>query len=239
MTLEEWQNNWDQLGKDDPLWIVLTDPSKKGGRWDPKDFFATGEAEIDEHVIGYLNARGISVTRGAALDFGCGVGRLSQGLARHFEEVHGVDISPSMVEHARRFNRYGQKVQYHVNSTQHLADFKDNSIDLIYSNITLQHIEPRHAKRFIEDFVRVLRPGGIALFQVIEPTFIRSLFPQSIVTLYRKLKYRGKAYFGMFGVSQKEIERLITERGAEVLEVRRTRFTRRWVSCRFCIRKKQ
>jgi SAM-dependent methyltransferase len=238
MTLEEWQSNWDQLGKDDPLWVVLTDPSKKGGRWDPKDFFATGEQEIDEHVIGYLNSQGFAVARGAALDFGCGVGRLSQGLARHFEEVHGVDISPSMIEHARRFNRYGNKVQYHVNSTQHLADFKDNSIDLIYSNITLQHIEPQHAKRFIGDFIRVLRPGGIALFQVIEPTFIRALFPQFIVDAYRNFKHGGKAYFGMFGIPQREIADLAVARNAEVLEVRRTPFTRRWISCRFCVRKK-
>src|SRR3954465_491796 len=234
MTLEEWQSNWDQLGKDDPLWIVLTDPSKKGGRWDPKDFFATGEQEIDEHVIGYLSPRGISVARGAALDFGCGVGRLSQGLARHFEEVHGVDISPSMVEHARQFNRYGHKVRYHLNNPPHLADFADNSVDLISSNIPLQHIEPRHAKRFIEDFVRVLRPGGIAIFQIIEPTFIRSLVPQFAVDLYRKLKHGGKAFFGMFGVSQREIEALVTQRGAEVVDVRRTPFTRRWFSCRFC-----
>ncbi len=238
MTLDEWQKNWDQLGKDDPLWVILTDPSRKGGRWEAKEFFAIGEQEIDEHVIEYLKARKIPVARGAALDFGCGVGRLTQGLARHFEEVHGVDISPSMIEHARRFNRYESKVQYHVNNTPHLADFKDNSIDLIYSNITLQHIEPRHAKRFIEDFIRVLRPGGLAIFQVIEPTFIRSLVPQFAVTLYRNMKHRGKAYFGMFGVSQREIERLVTERGAEVVEVGRTAFTLRWVSCKFCVRKK-
>jgi 2-polyprenyl-3-methyl-5-hydroxy-6-metoxy-1,4-benzoquinol methylase len=238
MTLEEWQSNWDQLGKDDPMWVVLTDPAKKGNRWDPKDFFATGEQEIDQYVIEYLKARGIPLARGAALDFGCGVGRLTQGLARHFEEVHGVDISPSMVEHARRFNRHGQKVQYHVNGSQRLEAFQDGTIDLIYSNITLQHIEPRHAKLFIAEFLRVLRPGGIALFQTLEATFIRGLFPQSVVTLYRRFKHGGKAYFGMFGIPQREIEELVAAHGGEVLAVQRIPFTRRWVSCRFCVRKK-
>lgn len=238
MTLEEWQSNWDKLGKDDPLWVILTDPAKKGGNWDPQEFFAIGEREIDEHVIGYLRSREINVARGAALDFGCGVGRLTQGLARHFEEVHGVDISPSMLEHARKFNRHGSKVHYHLNNTPRLADFADDSIDLIYSSITLQHIEPPHAKAFIQDFMRVLRPGGVAIFQIIEPTFLRWLVPEFAATLYRNLKHKGQPYFGMFGLQQKEIEHLLTSRGAEIIEVQRVPFGRRWVSCRFCVRKK-
>ena len=237
MTLAEWQKVWDQLAKDDPLWIVLTDPAKKGGRWEPSEFFATGEREIQEHVIDYLKARGLQLPGRVCLDFGCAVGRLSQALACHFPEVHGVDISPVMLEHARGFNRFGEKVQYHLNTTQHLADFKDSSVDFVYSNIVLQHIEPKHAMGFIAEFMRVLRPGGLGIFQVIEPTFIRRMVPQLLVELYRKLKQRGRPFFGMYGLSQRGIEDLVRNRGGEVLEVQSTPYTRRWVSCRFCVRK--
>jgi SAM-dependent methyltransferase len=237
MNLNEWQTNWDQLGKDDPLWIVLTDPSKKGGKWDPQEFFATGDKEIAD-VLQYLNSRNLPVPRGTALDFGCGVGRLSQALAQHFDKVYGLDISPSMLEHARRFNRFGYKVEYHVNSSNRLEAFADNSVDFIYSNIALQHIEPEHAKVYIRDFIRVLRPGGVALFQVLHATLLRQVFPQSVVDAYRRYKSGGKAYFGMFGIPEKELTSLIEKAGAEIVNVRRTPFTWRWIISWFCIRKK-
>jgi hypothetical protein len=58
------------------------------------------------------------------------------------------------------------------------------------------------------------------------------------VTAYRNFKHGGKAYFGMFGIPQREIEDLVKSRGGEIIEVRRVPFTTRWVSCRFCVRKK-
>ena len=47
MDLNAWQKNWNELGKDDPLWVVLTNPAKKGGRWQPEEFFQTGIEEIN------------------------------------------------------------------------------------------------------------------------------------------------------------------------------------------------
>ena len=237
MNLTEWQNNWDSLGKDDPLWIVLTDPEKKGGRWDPEEFFAVGEEEIST-VLTELASKGHQVPRGVALDFGCGVGRLSQALASHFEAVHGIDISPSMIEHANRFNRYPGKVQYHVNGSNRLEAFEDGSVDFIYSNIALQHIEPRFSKIYLKEFMRVLRPGGMAVFQMIEATFARKVFPDFLVVAYRNMKHSGKPYFGMFGVPEKEITRIIEANGGTVLDLKRTPFTWRWVSLNYAARKK-
>lgn len=236
MNLREWQDNWDALGKDDPLWVILTDPTKKGGRWDPKDFFADGEKEIGS-VMRELEEKGHSVARGVALDFGCGVGRLSQALAAHFETVHGVDISPSMIEHAKRFNRFPAKVQYHVNSENRLQPFADGSLDFIYSNIVLQHIEPRFSKVYLQEFMRVLRPGGLAVFQMISATLPRKLFPDFAVVAYRNIKHKGKPYFGMFGVPEKEIIEVVERHGGKALEVKRSPFTWRWTNLQFVVRK--
>ena len=236
MNLREWQDNWDALGKDDPLWVILTDPTKKGGRWDPKDFFATGETEIN-HLLQELKGKGHAVPKGVALDFGCGVGRLTQALAAHFETVHGIDISPSMIEHANRLNRYPEKVQYHVNGGNRLEAIEDRSVDFIYSNIVLQHIEPRFSKVYVQEFMRVLRPGGLAVFQMIRATLPRKLFPESLVVAYRNMKHKGKPYFGMFGVPEKEIIGIIEEGGGKPLEVKRTPFTWRWISMQFVVRK--
>ena len=63
-----------------------------GSPWDAKDFFQTGVTEIDR-VMEYAATLPVSFARHRALDFGCGIGRLTQALASHFSEVHGVDIA--------------------------------------------------------------------------------------------------------------------------------------------------
>ncbi|MGH7750003.1 MAG: methyltransferase domain-containing protein, partial [Candidatus Dormibacteria bacterium] len=114
------QQTWDTLGAEDPLWAVLSAPGTRGNRWNPEEFFATGRAEI-AGLFDDLAARGVAVKPGRALDFGCGVGRLTQALAARFDRVDGVDIAPTMVAAARRFNRHGDRCMYHVNDRADLS----------------------------------------------------------------------------------------------------------------------
>jgi hypothetical protein len=37
---------WERAARRDPLWAVLSDPSKRGRRWDLPAFFETGSREI-------------------------------------------------------------------------------------------------------------------------------------------------------------------------------------------------
>lgn len=165
MELGELQKDWDEFGRIDPLWAILTDPSKKNNRWDLREFFATGEAEI-ACLMDRVATLPLSLRRGRALDFGCGVGRLTQALCRHFEQCVGVDIAPSMIERAREYNRFGDRCQYYVNAADHLRLFEDGRFDFVYSNIVLQHIPPEYSARYVREFVRVLAAGGLAVFQV-------------------------------------------------------------------------
>lgn len=165
MELMELKKNWDAFGRTDPLWAIMTQPGKTANRWDPGEFFRTGEGQI-RGLMHEIAARGIEVRRGRALDFGCGVGRLTQALGDHFREVDGVDISPAMVERARAFNRHGERCRYHANDRDDLALFPDDTFDLVYSIIVLQHMLPRYALGYIGEFVRVLAPGGLAVFHV-------------------------------------------------------------------------
>src|SRR5262245_37497970 len=123
MELKELQRNWDMLGKEDPLWAIITWDDKKGNKWDLGEFFASGEQEIAE-LMQYLSDRGVDCARHRALDFGCGVGRLSQPLAKHFTSVIGVDIAPSMVTRARALDRTGL-CQFIVNDRADLSVFPD------------------------------------------------------------------------------------------------------------------
>jgi len=156
---------WESAARRDPLWAILSDPSKRGRRWELQGFFETGRREIS--LLLYQLKQLKHVPRaGRALDFGCGVGRLSQALASTFTEVVGVDVSPTMIELADRLNRYPQNVRYVLNQSPVLQVFAPETFDFVYSDIVLQHVEPEAAQEYIREFMRVLAPGGVLVFQL-------------------------------------------------------------------------
>jgi SAM-dependent methyltransferase len=168
--LRQLQHHWNRFGKDDPMWAVLTSPGKRFGRWDRDEFLESGVAEIKsvlELVDQVAQKEQMPLLRGPSLDFGCGVGRLTQALGDHFERCDGVDIAASMIETAEKWNRHGDRCRYHLNTRDDLAIFDSDSFDFVYSSQVLQHMEPRYSRRYIEEFLRVLRPGGYLLFEVV------------------------------------------------------------------------
>ena len=156
---------WDRHAQKDPMWAVLSDPAKKGRKWDLQEFMRNGEREIALlwHQLAQLQ---LVPGHHTALDFGCGIGRLAQALARRFDLVVGVDISPSMVAVARNIDRYPSIVDYMCNPHPDLRDLHSRSSDFIYSNIVLQHVVPQLSIGYLNEFFRLLKPGGVLVFQL-------------------------------------------------------------------------
>ena len=165
MNLTDLQRHWDAFGRHDPMWAILTDPARKGGRWTADEFFATGVAEIGG-VMADARALGLPAQRRRALDFGCGLGRLTQALAAHADHALGLDVAPSMIDQARVFNRYGARVEYRVQAAPPFDAIPDRSVDLVYTSRVLQHIAPEYSRRYISELARVLAPGGVLSFDV-------------------------------------------------------------------------
>lgn len=165
MNLKELQESWNELATKDAFDAVLTRSAGPRSKWDTEAFFRTGVAEVED-ILRRVRTLHSDLRFGRALDFGCGVGRLTQPLCDRFGHVDGVDISPAMIERAREVNRYGERCQYHLNETPDLELFPRDTFDFVYSNITLQHMEPQYSRRYIEEFFRVLRLGGVAVFQL-------------------------------------------------------------------------
>src|SRR5688572_7536637 len=130
---------WNRHAQKDPMWAVLSDPAKKGRKWDVQEFMANGEREIALlwHQLAQLQ---LIPDYRTALDFGCGIGRLTQALARRFDRVVGVDISSSMIAVAQNIDQYPSTVEYVCNGHPDLRDLQSRSCDFIYSNIVLQHV---------------------------------------------------------------------------------------------------
>jgi SAM-dependent methyltransferase len=130
MTLDRLQRNWDALGRTDPYWAVLTDPARKGNRWDEEEFYRTGVMEA-ERLMARLEAFRVPAERRRALDFGCGVGRVTLPLAQFFDEVVGADISPAMLDRARARDVSG-RCCFVPHTAPHLSAFGRGRFDLVY-----------------------------------------------------------------------------------------------------------
>ena len=227
MQIPDLQQNWDEFGKTDPLWAVLTLPNKRGGKWDPAEFFATGEQEVDD-LLAHLKSLNSTVSMEKALDFGCGVGRLTQALARHFTSVVGVDIAHSMLDLAKQFNRHGDQCTFILNDRDDLRLFGDGVFTFIYSHYTLQHMQPVYSKRYIEEFVRVLQPGGVMAFQLPAAAIksrrerLKDALPLPFLRLYMRLRH-GRAVDGpvmeTYVVPQEDVVRTIAQAGAKVIHI--------------------
>lgn len=165
LKLAELKKNWHEFGKADPLWAILAEPDKKNNRWNIDEFFRTGETDVAA-ILKYIEELPFPLRRGSALDFGCGVGRLTQALCNRFDYCCGVDIARSMIQLAEKLNRHGRRCRYVLNERNDLRLFKSGTFDFVCSLITLQHMKPEYSKSYILELLRVLSPGGILFFQL-------------------------------------------------------------------------
>ena len=266
MDMKELQRHWNKFGKQDPFWAIITRHDKKGNKWSHEEFFELGKQEI-AGVMEYVQKLGLIPQRGRALDFGCGVGRLTQALADYFDAVVGIDIAPSMVKLAKHYNRFGSRCVYQVNEQDNLRLFSDLEFDFIYTNIVLQHMKPEYAKSYIKEFLRILKPEGALIFQLpsrnlvtprprestiktapapetptifirFKEDFKRSV-PEVLWRWYVDLKYpMQQPVMQMYGTERAEVEAFLRGNGARIVDVVRDGSAGdTWEGFRYCATK--
>ncbi len=235
---EAARRNWERLGRLDPMWAILTEPERRGA-WDAGAFLATGERQV-EHELGRLEALGVAVRRGSVLDFGCGLGRLTLPLAARFESALGVDVAEAMVRGARELAAGQANVRYVHNTAPDLRCLDPGGFDFILSLITLQHVPPRAALAYVGEFVRLLAPGGVALFQLPEryhglwPAVRRRLPAPVLPALWRLM--RRTPYMEMNETPRAQVERAVRDAGGSLLHVLPdTMAGPRWTSWKYVV----
>lgn len=227
MALQQHKQDWEVLGRLHPLSSVMSN----NDNWDIKEFFQTGENEIQSDLE-RATRLGYPKTRETALDFGCGVGRLTRALSKYFTQCTGVDIAESMIANAKELNQSTNGCTFIVNAEPHLRIFSDNSFDMIYSKIALQHIPNTELiKAYIAEFLRVLKTDGLLIFQL--PSYIP--FHMQLVIHYRKGLYRVLQSAGIYNrikrfkrlvnpmhlsyIPEKDIVTFLEAEGGRVLEI--------------------
>ena len=226
-TLRVLQRMWDELASVDPVEAILYDAKPENRRWSIPDFMASGEREID-HLLRVIEGLRVPVAYGRALDFGCGIGRLTQALGRHFDEVVGVDISPSMVRNACEWNALGDRCAYQVNGRPDLRLFPDGHFDLVHTTRTLQLMRGRLGRGYLTEFTRVLAPEGVLVIQTASHprdlrTRLKSLRDHAT---YRARELLGRlagrpsaSTFGIYGIPLLELVGILERGGVSLVAV--------------------
>src|SRR5581483_4293096 len=150
--LERMRADWNERGREDAYYYVAF------GRRDQDDeeFFATGREMAEALALELKRVRG----RDAALEIGCGPGRLMRPMSRHFGEIHGVDVSDEMIKLAAERLRHTPNAHPHHTSGSDLRQFADATFDFVYSYAVFQHIPSREVVfNYLREAVRVLKPG--------------------------------------------------------------------------------
>jgi ubiquinone/menaquinone biosynthesis C-methylase UbiE len=154
LTARTTTKEWRRLGKDDPLFAVAAHPDRSKA-WDLDGFYVLGEtdwADFARHWRQYQPDLG-----GRCLEIGSGAGRVTKQLIGLFNEVHGIDVSPEMLNLA---------AVAAPSATFHLVEdtrvpLEDASVDAVFTCHVLQHLEEQsEVADYLAEAHRVLSPGG-------------------------------------------------------------------------------
>lgn len=120
-------------------------------------------AAASDEIVMRLDEWGLIDDTRDALDLGCGIGRLIGALAPRLRTITGVDVSPRMIEEARR--RHGRlgNVRLILGSGRDLGAVATSSLDLILAADVFPYLVRMGGstvRTYVADMVRVLRPGG-------------------------------------------------------------------------------
>jgi malonyl-CoA O-methyltransferase len=108
------------------------------------------------------------------LDLGCGTGFALDGLARRYRRARllALDFSVNMLAQARRRGGWLNRPRLLCADIEALP-LADDSVDLIFSNATLQWANALDT--LFAELMRVLRPGGLLMFTTFGPDTLMEL----------------------------------------------------------------
>lgn len=135
-------------------------PVQEADRW---DWVAGDSRRIEAELWSDLDIQEcldmIGHLTGQVFEIGCGVGRLTCPISGNVESITGVDVSPRMVELARRLCT-ARNATFVIGDGRTLEPGWSSTFDVGFSMTTFQHIPPDAQQGYLHEVRRVLIPGG-------------------------------------------------------------------------------
>jgi ubiquinone/menaquinone biosynthesis C-methylase UbiE len=136
------------------------------------------ESSFLKKAISSLNENKIKV-----LDVACGTGRMLPEVFSNKNEIEyvGLDTSESMTNILKQKAKemgVEKKVKIVVGDATKIP-FEDNSFDLVYSFHLLWHIPQEEQEKIIKEMLRVTKPNGMIIFDVLNKNFFLELFKKN------------------------------------------------------------
>jgi ubiquinone/menaquinone biosynthesis C-methylase UbiE len=102
------------------------------------------------------------------LEIGCGVGRIGRELAPHCHSWTGTDRSANMLGYAAKRLQDLGNIRLQVLQGTALDEIADNSVDVVYCTNVIPHLDEMDCWLYVQDALRVLRPGGRIFLDTID-----------------------------------------------------------------------
>lgn len=213
---------WHHLGENDPYWSVMSDEQFRGELENEKLdlFYASGEIEA-RFLIKTLERNGID--RGSVdsvLEYGCGVGRVTNWLCKEFfdAEIVGVDISSAHLKRAERRIEVVDKLNnfkpYHIANLAALDNLPKFHVG--YSRIVLQHNPPPIIKSILDALLGSLKENGLLVLQI--PVYAEN-YRFDCQEYIKTDGWCGRGEFEIHVLPQKNVHDSIEKYGCRLLEV--------------------
>jgi SAM-dependent methyltransferase len=182
---------WEEWGRRDPYFGVITNQKFRRTELTSEareEFFESGRAHVKfvfDMIRQYINP---AFQPASIVDFGCGVGRLLVHFSPATREVVGLDVSPSMLEEAKR-----NCDEFEVSNVQLLLSDDQlsalsGSYDLIHSFIVFQHIPPERGREIFRRILPRISAGGVGALH---------------------FSYAKTCYAGTYGVAPQPVPRAV------------------------------
>ena len=208
---------WEEFGKEEPHWSVLTHESyKQKTLSENRDLFFQSGKFVLNILKTFAERNHLSLENyKTCFELGCGVGRTTLHLSRIFEQVIGADISRSHLSVCRdelRQNNVENVSLICITDVKQLQDLPN--FDFFCSFIVLQHNPPPVIKLMLEYLLNKLTPGGIAIFQV--PTYRQSYR----FDLFQYLRHPPSPHMEMHVLPQPHVFSTLKKTNCELMEIR-------------------
>ena len=161
----------------------------EGDKWWKPDFSLNLiKTVLNPYRVGYsekiFDLLKINPEGKTALEVGCGGGILCEEIARIGLIAYGIDPSEqSIMTAVRHSNESGLNINYATGAGEYLQ-FQDNTFDIVFCCDVLEHV--RDLPKVISEISRVLKPGGIFIYDTFNRTLLSNLVAIKVLQEWKR-----------------------------------------------------